>query len=148
MTSPEPITGPSHPDAPAAVGRDRADGRLRIELLHRHLVARVADARRQLEELEGGDRVPEEVVARVGATVAEARRQLSREREEAQLQDEAFERAARRRGAQMLAEAEAEARVLRASATWLRQARLAGPQLSPAPVVVAPRLAVVEARAS
>jgi hypothetical protein len=148
MTSPEPITGPSHPAMPAGIGRDRADGRLRTELLHRHLVARVADVRRQIHEIERSARDPEDVVASVGATVVEARRQLSLERAEAELRVEAFERAARGRGVEMLAEAEAEARVLKASATWLRQARLAGPQHAAAPVAAAPRLAVVEARAS
>jgi len=149
MTSPEPINWPTI----ASSAADPDSGTLRTELLHRHLVARVAAARRQVEELEeltepGAS--TRTLVASVGATVAEARRSLSLERADAELRVEAFERAARRRGAELLAEAEAEARVLQAAAAWLRQARLAGPASSvPAPLTVAPlALAAVEARAS
>jgi hypothetical protein len=151
MTSPEPLTGPSHPVATAGIGRDHPEGRLRAELLQRHLVARVTDARRQIEDLERTARAPEAVAMTVGATVVEARRRLAIERAASELRVEAFERAARRRGAEIIAEADAEARVLRAAASWLRQARLAGPQsppalaAAPAPV---PVLAAVEARAS
>ena len=160
MTSPEPITEPA-PVAPAlAVGLGGSDARLRTELVHRHLVARVAAARRQVEELDQQrrDERPEQLVASVGATVVEVRRRLSIERADAELRAEAFERAARRRGAEIIAEAEAEARVLRAAAAWVRQVRLSGPESSPAttlvtPVAVAvaaplPVLAAVEARAS
>ena len=133
------------------------DARLRAELVHRHLVARVAATRRRIEELERADRDPDELAVSVGATVVEARRRLSAERAEAALRSEAFERAARRRGAEIVAEAEAEARVLRAAASWVRQARLVGPGPEPIPVDVPapttspapePRLAPVEARAS
>ena len=159
MTSPEPITEPA-PAVPAlAVGLDRSDARLRTELMHRHLVARVAATRRQVEELDQQrrDRAVGAAGGGVGATVVEVRRRLSIERADAELRAEAFERAARRRGDEIIAEAEAEARVLRAAAAWVRQARLSGPESSPATTVVPslapvaaplPVLAAVEARAS
>ncbi len=120
----------------------------------------MAATRRRIEELEAlerADRDPDELAVTVGATVVEARRRLSAERAEAALRSEAFERAARRRGAEIVGEAEAEARVLRAAASWVRQARLVGPGPEPIPVDVPapttssapePRLAPVEARAS
>ncbi len=157
MTSPEPITEPA-PAVPAlALGLDRSDTRLRTELMHRHLVARVAATRRQVEELDRQLRAErsEPQVAGIGATVVEVRRRLSVERADAELRAEAFERAARCRGDEIIAEAEAEARVLRAAAVWVRQARLSGPEASPvipslvAPLAApAPVLAAVEARAS
>jgi hypothetical protein len=160
MTSPEPTTGPALPPPLSSAEDDRTDARLRTELLHRHFVARVAATRRRIEELEELERTtadPDELAVSVGATVVEARRRLSAERAEADLRSEAFERAARRRGAEIVAEAEAEARVLRAAASWVRQASLAGPEAAPVtapaadPVRVAtpqPVLAAVEARAS
>jgi hypothetical protein len=150
MMPPEPIDGPAPRPTPAPLQSGRsASPSLRTELLHRHLVARVAAAREQVRCLEQPTQAPEALVARFGATVVEAQRALAAERLEADRRATVFGRVAEDRGAQLLAEAEAEARILRAAATWLRQVVAAGAVPTATETAVAvPVLAPVEARAS
>jgi hypothetical protein len=149
MIPPEPLDEPAPTAAPG--------GHLSAEQLRRHLVARVRTARERVQVLEAQRPAPAVLVTRVGATVAEAQRVIDLERAEADVRAEALGRVVARRAGELLAEAEAEARVLRAVATWLRQvpAGVFVPQLPTeggaiaAPVVVAaPVLAALEARAS
>jgi hypothetical protein len=150
MTLPESLDGPASSPPPRRPGR--SGGRLCPELLHRHLVARVAAAREQLRALDERRQAPDVLVSRFGATVADAQRVLAEERADAQARDDAMLRAARHRAEQLLVDAETEARVLRAVIAWLGQVP-ASPVSSPSPVavpvqVVAPMPAAAEARAS
>lgn len=149
MIPPEPLEGP----APVA----RPVGSLSAEQLHRHLVARVAVALEQLRALEAQQLAPVVLVTSVGATVVEAQRLIDAERTESELRSEAFGRVAARRGGELMAEAEAEARILRAVATWLRLVSASAflpmvptgaPSVAASTVVAPPVLAALEARAS
>jgi hypothetical protein len=109
----------------------------RTELLHRHLVARLQAARSELRQLQEGADVSEDLVMWLGAVVADRRRELDASRAETRHQAEALVRAADARAAELIASAEAEARVLRAMATWLRSvpmARAALPGLATAAI--------------
>jgi hypothetical protein len=123
---------------------------LEAETLHRHLRHRVAIAHEQLRALEDRTQAPDALVARFGATVAETQRSLLEERTQAERRVAALRSSARQRAEQLVAEAEAEARVLRAVATWLGRVPVGGEDRSrrdtasrPTPV-----LAAVQARAS
>lgn len=123
-----------------------------MELLHHHLLARVAAAREQLRTLEERRQAPEVLVSRFGATVADAQRLLVEERAEAELRGDALLRAAAHRSEEVVADAETEARVLRAVVAWLGQLPATSAPC-PAPValpmqILTPVLAAVEARAS
>lgn len=117
---PEPIAEPTLLTAPGAPGVDRRTGSLRAELLHRHLEARLASARAELRRREEAALPPDELVARFGATVADAQRTLAAERAAAEAASCALLHGAQARATQLVADAEAEARALRAVATWLR----------------------------
>jgi hypothetical protein len=119
---------PATPIGPAVVdlaGQAREGSTARTELLHRHLVARIEAARGELRQLQEGDDVPEELVAWLGAVVAERRRELEASRAAARDRAAALVRAADARAAELIESAETEARVLRAVATWLRGVPLA-----------------------
>jgi hypothetical protein len=143
MMLPELISDPtSFPSS--GPSRTGGSGRtVRNELLRRHLIARVGAAREQLRALEDHDQAPAALVARVGATVAEAQRAIAAEHAEARTRSAALLRIADVRAAEILADADAEARVLRAMVTWLRQVPVGVPRQvstpSPAATVEASR---------
>ena len=130
------------------------------ELLHRHLTDRVAVARERVRTLEQQRPAPDLLVTRFGATVADAQRLLDEERVDAEVRGAALARVVEARSAEMLAEAEEEAHVLRAVAVWLLQVQSfrPAPPVASAPAVQSstrvspefdtPVLVPVEARAS
>jgi hypothetical protein len=108
--------------AVGAPSSETSGGSLRIELLHRHLSARIDTARERLRVLEERNPgVDEVLVVRFGDTVAEAQRTLAAERVDAELRSTAFLRVARERAAKAVSDAEADAGLLRVIAGWLRQ---------------------------
>jgi hypothetical protein len=150
------------PAAPVAGARPAGSiGHLSpTELLHRHLTDRVAGARERVRFLEQQRHAPDLLVTRFGATVADAQRLLDEERVDADVRGAALARVVEARSAELLAEAEAEAHVLRAVAVWLLQVQSfrPAPRVAPAPAVHSstrvspefdtPVLVRVEARAS
>ena len=123
MISPDLVVEPTSILSPGSAPADRSGG-TRAELLHRHLAARVAAAREQLLSLDGPVDAPDVLIARFGATVAEAQRTLAEEWTEEEQRAATLHRAAEARADQVIADAESEARVLRAVATWLRKVPL------------------------
>jgi hypothetical protein len=149
MIPPDTLEGPARDDRPGAL--------LSAEQLRRHLLERLEAAREELRALERRRPAPTVLVNRVGAAVAEAQRSIEAERAESELRSDALGRVAARRGSLLIAGAEAEARILRAVATWLRQvpagalgAGAAVVEAVPAPPMpeTAPVLAAMAARAS
>ena len=118
----ELVTEPTTVLAAGVPTFERSGGTLRIELLHRHLAARIEAARERLRVLE--DRNPsvdDMLVERFGDTVVGAQRELAAERVDAELRSTAFLRVARERAAKAVTDAEAEAGLLQVIAGWLRQ---------------------------
>ena len=122
MSPLEPLVEPTSILSAGSVS-DRS-GRTRAEHLHRHLSARLAAAQEELGQLDERGDAPEVLVARFGATVSDAQQTLAREWAEEDQRSSALRRAAEAHARQLIADAESEARVLRAVATWLRQVPL------------------------
>ena len=122
MTPPEMLDEPaaSLPSEPAWSDRVGADANLRTELVHRHLLARMGVAREQLSILEDHSPAPEALVARFGATIAEAQRMLAAERAEVAERADARRRGSEARAAEIVTRAEAEAAAIREVAAQLR----------------------------
>lgn len=126
MTPPDTLDQPEVPP-PGDVPWTDADGSgLKTELLHRHLLARLAVARDNLKALEDTSPAPEVLVSRFGSVITEAQRVLEAERAEAVAQAEALDEAVDARVVEIIAHAVAEADALRAVATSLREVPVAG----------------------
>ena len=102
---------------PGGLPWSEADGSgLKTELLHRHLLARLAVARDSLRALEDSSPAPEVLVSRFGVVINEAQRVIEAERAEA----------VDARVVEIIAHAVAEADALLAVATSLREVPVAG----------------------
>ena len=122
MRSPESSDQPPSIVSDRSPAADRSAFSERTDLLHRHLTARLASARDELRALEDHSVDPDALVVQVGARVADAQRAVAAERTESDRRSLALLQVADEHAAQVVAEAEAEAHVLRAAAAWLRPA--------------------------
>jgi hypothetical protein len=126
MTPPDTLDQPEA-SRPGGLPWSEADGSgLKTELLHRHLLARLAVARDSLRALEDSSPAPEVLVSRFGVVINEAQRVIEAERAEALAQSEALDEAVDARVVEIIAHAVAEADALRAVASSLRDVPVAG----------------------
>ena len=120
MTPPELVDEPDSvpPDGPS--WSDREAAALRTQLLHRHLLARLAVARDDLRAVEDRSTAPVVMVERFAAVVTDTQRDLAAERAEAELRSAALLRVADAAAAEVLARARARADALLLVADRLR----------------------------
>jgi len=128
VTPPELVNEPDSVPPSGPQWSDREAAALRTQLLHRHLLARLAVARDDLRAVEDRSTAPVVMVERFAAVVTDTQRDLAAERAEAELRSAALLRVADAAAAEVLARARARADALLLVAARLRsEAQEAGP---------------------